>query len=254
MYYHARLFYEYREHYWWNLSKEEITLELLLPFINGQIIPIDEGAKTSLLNMRNVSKLRIYKTEEKIESDHGHGHAPSALLDEQFEKHECTNELIDEVRKLQAAPQSKSLIQKALSTPKKQVFVIMKFGDKFLDSAYFGVIKPTIEKYGFKSLRIDEVQDSGRITDQVLEGIATSQYVFADLTGERPNCYYEVGFAHAIGKEMILTIKKGNKIHFDLADYRFIEWETELELREALRKRLSTIKQSGIGQPNPASS
>jgi nucleoside 2-deoxyribosyltransferase len=128
----------------------------------------------------------------------------------------------------------------------------MKFGDKFLDSAYFGVIKPTIEKYGFKPLRIDEVQDSGRITDQVLEGIATSKYIFADLTGERPNCYYEVGFAHAIGKEMILAIKKGNRIHFDLADYRFIEWETELELREALCKRFSTIKQSGFGQPNPA--
>ena len=91
-------------------------------------------------------------------------------------------------------------------------------------------------------LRIDEIQDSGSITDQVLQAIASSKYILADLTGGRPNCYYETGFAHALGKEMILTIKKGDNIHFDLAGYRFMQWETEAELRRLLRERLKYLE------------
>lgn len=123
----------------------------------------------------------------------------------------------------------------------KVVFVIMKFGDNQLNSAYEGVIKPLIQEAGLEPLRIDEVQDAGKITDQVLEGIATSRLVLADLSGERPNCYYEAGYAHSIGKELILTIRKGEKIHFDLAGHRFIQWETEAELRRGLSARLESM-------------
>ena len=83
----------------------------------------------------------------------------------------------------------------------------MKFGDDALDSAYEGVIKPIVASFHMKCLRIDEVQNSGKITDQILEAIAESKYIIADLTGERPNCYYESGFAHALGKELVLTIE-----------------------------------------------
>ena len=112
-----------------------------------------------------------------------------------------------------------------LLEPKKQVFVVMQFDDKNLESAYRGVIKPQVEEIGYKCLRIDEVQDSGQITDQILEAIACSELVLCDLSGERPNCYYEAGFAHALGRTLILTIRAAERIHFDLAGRRFIQWE-----------------------------
>jgi TIR domain len=124
----------------------------------------------------------------------------------------------------------------------RQVFVVMKFGDKTLDSAYEGAIKRVIEEFKYSPLRIDEIDDSGSITDQILNQVARSEIVLADLTGERPNCYYEAGFAHALEKEMIFTILKPNKPHFDLAIYRFIEWETEEDLRVQLRKRFMAIQ------------
>jgi hypothetical protein len=64
----------------------------------------------------------------------------------------------------------------------------------------------------------------------------------SDLTGERPNCYYEVGYAQALQKEIILTIQKGSSVHFDLSSYRFIEWETENELKQKLRTRFKAIQ------------
>jgi hypothetical protein len=131
----------------------------------------------------------------------------------------------------------------SLISNSRQVFVVMKFGDKRLDSAYEVVIKPVIEEFQYAAMRIDEIQDSGKINDQILDQIIKSEVVLADLTGERPNSYYEAGYAHALEKEIIFTIQKGSSIHFDLAGYRFIEWETESELRTQLRERFEAIQQ-----------
>ena len=139
-------------------------------------------------------------------------------------------------------PSSSSLLQKSLKEPKNQVFIISKFGDKIIDSAYEGVIKPLFEKYKINVVRVDKIQDSGKIDDQILSSIAESKYVLADLSSSRPNCYYETGFAHALGKTIILTIRKDESIHFDLAGYRFIQWETESELREELSKRIKHLE------------
>jgi nucleoside 2-deoxyribosyltransferase len=117
----------------------------------------------------------------------------------------------------------------------------MKFGDEELDSAYDGVIEPIISDNGLTAIRVDKIRDSGKINDQILENIAKSKFIISDLTGERPNCYYETGFAHALGKELILTIKEKEKIHFDLAGYRFIIWKTESDLRKKLKEQIISI-------------
>lgn len=117
----------------------------------------------------------------------------------------------------------------------------MKFGDKLLDSAFEGVIEPVFLEFGYNVIRVDKIQDSGNISDQILDSISKSKYVLSDLTGSRPNCYYETGFAHALRKEMILTCHKDEKIHFDLEGYRFIIWKTESELRKKLKARLKVL-------------
>ncbi|WMT40967.1 hypothetical protein RE628_28530 [Paenibacillus sp. D2_2] len=98
-----------------------------------------------------------------------------------------------------------------------------------------------VQEFNLTPIKVDRVQNSGIITDQIIDYISTSKYVIADLTGERPNTYYEAGFAHALNKETILTIKRGEKIHFDLSSHRFIQLETEADLRKQLRDRFSNL-------------
>ncbi len=239
MVYHVKIQRVQGTAYWWNRSLDQLFIQLLIPFVNGQVIPAREGDRTTLINMRSVTFANFYKTEQELAVPEGTG-VPAPMVSADFEANECTAELLEAIRVLQAFPTT-STLQKAFAPHQNQVFVIMKFGDKHLDSAYGGVIKPVIAEFGMKALRIDEVQDSGRITEQALERIATSRFVLADLSGERPNCYYEAGFAHALGKTLIFTIRKDDPIHFDLADYRFIRWETEAELRAALRERLRAL-------------
>lgn len=240
MIYHAKITYIGGDHFWWNYSEQEILDEIIVPFINGQVIPANLDGHVSLLNMRTVTFLRVYKTQKKLTSTKPLS-PPDELREPGFELTECTEEILNLRRQERSTPLIKSLIQKMLSPIIDQVFVIMKFNDKFLDSAYLGVIKPIIQEFGLKPLRVDEIPDSGKITDQVLEAIAISKFILADLSGERPNCYYETGFAHALGKEIVLTVRANDKIHFDLAQNRFIVWETESDLRNALRQRIESI-------------
>jgi hypothetical protein len=57
------------------------------------------------------------------------------------------------------------------------------------------------------------------------------QLILADLSGGRPNCYYEAGFAHALGKAIIFAAQQKYTIHFDLANYRFIGWQNQADYR-----------------------
>lgn len=126
------------------------------------------------------------------------------------------------------------------------VFVSMMLGNKNLDKVYHEVIEEVIEKFGHQALRIDEIQTSGLIINDIQDGIAKCDIFLADLTGERPNCYYETGIAHALGKPVILTIRRRNKIHFDLAGYRFIQWTKPDGLRRELRKRFKQLAQAPL--------
>jgi hypothetical protein len=190
------------------------------------------------MNLGAVDLLNVFKTSDALPGK-------DADYDVQLEKQasHCTQEIVDKFIVSKSPHESRSLLQTLFMPTKPQVFVIMKFNDKALDSAYETAIKPIIRKFKYKALRINEVQDSGRISDQILGEIMQSQIVLADLTGERPNCYYEAGFAHAIGKEIVFTIQRGTNIHFDLAGHRFIEWETDNELKNELDKRFKAIRE-----------
>ena len=235
--YHAVADFGNQKRHWWNRPRDLFLKEVLFPLISKQVVSVHRRGTSWLFNFGSVSYVEIIKSKKKLKRQ-APGKIPRELRDQDFlAANSATEEFVDEIKLIQASPQFRSLLQRSLDKPKKQIFVIMKFGDDELDSAYDG-IKDIGKEFGFSVTRVDEIQDSGNISEQMLENISQSELILAELTGARPNCYYEAGFAHALGKDLIFCIRKGESIHFDLAGYRFIEWTTEADLRKKLRARL----------------
>jgi hypothetical protein len=73
-----------------------------------------------------------------------------------------------------------------------KVFVIMSFKPEHRD-AYFVAIEPTLKKLGFEPIRVDQIQHNKTVTSEIVSQIEKAAFVIGDLTGERPNVYYEIG-------------------------------------------------------------
>jgi hypothetical protein len=104
-----------------------------------------------------------------------------------------------------------------------------------------GAIKEACNSFGVKAYRADEIEHQDRITNVILNEIRDCDILIADLSHERPNVYYEIGYAHALNKKPILYRRQGTRLHFDLSVHNVPEYRNITDLRELLRRRLEAI-------------
>ena len=102
-------------------------------------------------------------------------------------------------------------------------------------------IKEICAKFSIGAVRADEIEHQQQITDVVLQQIRECEFLIADLSLERPNVYYEIGYAHAIGKRPILFRKKGTPLHFDLSVHNAREFENVTELKKKLESYFEEV-------------
>jgi hypothetical protein len=102
-------------------------------------------------------------------------------------------------------------------------------------------IKDACKSFDIKAIRVDEIEHQERITDVVLREIRRAEFIIADLSYERPNVYYEVGYAHAIGKHPVLIQKTGTTAHFDVAAYKIRDYQNATKLKAKLRATLAEL-------------
>ena len=123
-------------------------------------------------------------------------------------------------------------------------FIMMAMKDDPELAAVLGVIKNECKSFDIKVIRIDDIQDSHRVTEEVIQEIERADYLLVDLTNERQNVYYELGYSHGKGKDpknIVLMAKKGTTLHFDTRNMRTLFWKDPKDLERKLRKRLGSI-------------
>lgn len=124
------------------------------------------------------------------------------------------------------------------TAPKPFVFTLMPFEEKFNDIYKLGIKEAANDAGGYCE-RVDEQIFEERMLDQIYNQINKADVIVADLTGRNPNVFYEVGYAHALGKRVILLTQNADDIPFDLKHhYHIVYGGSIVKLKEELSKRL----------------
>jgi hypothetical protein len=114
-------------------------------------------------------------------------------------------------------------------------FVVMSFDPTFRDVYELG-IKPACTDARVACERVDEQLFLQNILQKVYGEIRNADLIIGEMTGRNPNVFYEVGYAHGMGKPVILLTRTSDDIPFDLRQYPHIVYGGSIT---DLKKRLS---------------
>ena len=110
------------------------------------------------------------------------------------------------------------------------------------------VVQPVIEgELGYKLTVIDGNQpyEHARIDEEIFKKLHRSSVVLANITGVRPNCFIELGYALGRGLPTMLLSKDGTESPFDIYSLSGHRWKTTgtaEERRQEFRRHWNAIK------------
>jgi hypothetical protein len=124
-----------------------------------------------------------------------------------------------------------------------QVFIAMPMNEnttpEFADT--HDTLKTVCRDLGLAAKRVDDVQTNNRITDTIRDLIDASEFMIADLSDNRPNVFFEAGYAEGIGKTPVYIAKAGTSLQFDVKDYPVIFYQNQRALRAGVTIRLRSL-------------
>lgn len=125
-------------------------------------------------------------------------------------------------------------------------FVVMQFTPPF-DELFEDVIHPVCAEMGIEASRSSDIYRPGLIIQDIIQGLAESQVVIAEITPANPNVFYEVGYAHALNKPTILLANREEtaQLPFDLRGFRVVFYDDTIRGKSSvesdLRRHLRAI-------------
>ncbi len=196
-----------------NKSEDQILSQVVLPFVSSHVITAKWGKTTQSYQ---VLELRIFETPQ--------------VWDKR------TGPLTDLIkRKRNQFLRFEEKAKKLLGKNAPRVFVVMpiqgeKHGSQEDQRVYreyderFVAVESVIALFGGVAIRIDKEHPLEDLVGRIKTEIRDAAFVVADLTDERPSCYFEAGYSEALPRPIIYIASKQSvlrpgtptKIHFDI--------------------------------------
>lgn len=80
------------------------------------------------------------------------------------------------------------------------------------------VVTPVVNELGYELVTINgKRNEHAFINQEIFENLHRSSVVVVDVTGERPNCFIELGYALGHGLPVMVTAQEGTTLPFDTA-------------------------------------
>lgn len=99
----------------------------------------------------------------------------------------------------------------------KYCFIIQPFEGVY-NKRFEDTYRPAIEQTGLKAYRVDKDSSVRNIIGEIEKKIKGSELCFADVSEDKPNVWYELGYASAIGKDVVMVCDnaKRKRLPFDI--------------------------------------
>ena len=132
-------------------------------------------------------------------------------------------------------------------------FVIQPFDSGKFDKRFVDVFKPAIVAAGLDAYRVDMDPGVSTPIECIEEGIRSSAICLADITTDNPNVWYELGFAFAAGKPVVMVCSEertGKKYPFDIQHRSIIPYQLDSisdfsSLQESIKLKLVALLEKG---------
>jgi len=145
------------------------------------------------------------------------------------------------------------LIELLESLERPSAFAVRLLNEKHEDFAevqdfFDTVVQPIIEgELGYRLLVVDGRQgyEHARIDQEIFIKLHRSSIVLADLTGMRPNCLLELGYALGRSLPTMVMAREGADLPFDIKTFSGLPWKTSGSLddkRRAFRGHWQAIR------------
>ena len=123
-------------------------------------------------------------------------------------------------------------------------FVLMPFAAEF--NPVWETIRDTVGNDPFNLLvrRADDIDTPGYIMTDVWKNVAEARLLIADLSGQNPNVFYELGIAHSFkNKDQVILISRDTaSVPFDLRQLRTIIYNNDLaKLRASISDTITEL-------------
>jgi hypothetical protein len=214
-----------------NRDEAEVMTGFVVPFLETSTITTTWGKK---VQRRQALELRVYKTQHPYDKKQG------IAFDDFIRGRKNVFNTLEKRAKAQRGPTTR-------------VFVVMpiageKYGDQDEQRIFreyderFDAIERVLGDLDCYAIRIDKEAPLDGLVDRIKEEIRKASFIVADLTDERPSCYFEVGYAEALSvpvihmasKQSVVSPGTDTKIHFDI--HKNVNFFTNHgELQEKLR-------------------
>lgn len=132
-------------------------------------------------------------------------------------------------------------------------FVIQPFDRGKFDKRFEDTFQPAIQEAGLEPYRVDQDPKVEIPIEAIEGGIRDAAICLADITTDNPNVWYELGYAFAAGKAVIMVCsdeRKNGRYPFDIQHRTVINYKTEstsdfVQLKEEMTRRIKALMTKG---------
>jgi hypothetical protein len=120
-------------------------------------------------------------------------------------------------------------------------FVVMPFREPWSDRVYRQLIEPAVAGANLECIRGDALVRVGDLTQNIWGALLRAGVIVADVSALNANVFYELGLAHALGKDTVVLKQADSRVPADIGGAHYHEYDLQsLEVsREWLRAELA---------------